>query len=70
MGKKLKHLVRWKEYIIKRNTWKKLENLGNIIELVEKFEKEIREKEIRRVQMRKQKPLNPKVERYLRKANY
>ena len=37
------------------DTWKGLENLRNMIELVEKFEKEIREEKIERVHMRKEK---------------
>jgi len=45
-----------------------LENLKNSIDLVEEFEKEIREEEIKRVQMReekrKKKALNTKVELY------
>jgi len=31
------------------DTWKGLENLGNMMDLVEDFEKEIKEEEIRRV---------------------
>ena len=46
---KLKYLFRWKEYTVKEDTWERLENLGDIIDLVENFEKEIREKEIKRV---------------------
>jgi len=45
-----------------------LENLKNSIDLVEEFEKEIREEEIKRVQIReekrKKKALNTKVELY------
>jgi len=52
---KPKYLVRWKSYIAEENTWKRLENLGNVMKLVKKFEKEIREEEIRRVYMRKEK---------------
>jgi len=52
---KPKYLVRWKGYIAEEDTWKELENLGNMIELVEKFEKEIREEKIRKVHMRKEK---------------
>ena len=37
------------------DTWKGLENLENMIELVEKFEKEIREEKIGRVHIRKEK---------------
>ena len=52
---KPKYLVRQKGYIVEKDTWKELENLGNTIDLVEKFLKEIRKKVIRRVQMRKKK---------------
>jgi len=52
--KKPKYLVRWKGYIAEENTWKELENLGNMLDLVEKFKK-IRNKEIRRIQMKKEK---------------
>jgi len=34
---------------VEEDTWEGLENLGNIIDLVKEFEKEIREEEIRRV---------------------
>jgi len=53
--RKPKYLVRWKGYMAEEDTWKRLENLANMIELVEKFEKEIRGEEIRRVHMRKEK---------------
>ena len=53
--RKPKYLVRWKGYMAEEDTWKGLENLANMIELVEKFEKEIRGEEIRRVHMRKEK---------------
>ena len=43
---KPKYLVRWKGYIAEEDTWKGLENLKNVIDLVEEFEKEIREEEI------------------------
>jgi len=39
----------------KEDTCERLENLGNVIDLVEGFEKKIREEEIRKVQMRKEK---------------
>jgi len=35
--------------MVEKDTWEELENLGNIIDLVKEFEKEIREEEIRRV---------------------
>ena len=44
---KLKYLVRWKGYIAEEDTWEGLENLKNIRDLVEEFEKEIREEEVR-----------------------
>jgi len=44
--RKLKYLVRWKGYTVKENTWKGLENLRNAMDLVEEFEKEIREEEV------------------------
>ena len=46
---KPKYLVRWKKYIAEKNTWKGLENLENVMDSAEEFEKEIREKEIRRL---------------------
>ena len=45
--RKLKYLVRWKVYIIEEDTWEELENLGNVMELVEYFKKEIREEKCR-----------------------
>ena len=33
----------------KEDTWEGLENLGNIMNLVKEFEKEIRKEEVRRV---------------------
>ena len=52
---KLKYLVRQEVYMAKEDTCERLENLGNVIDLVEGFEKKIREEEIRKVQMRKEK---------------
>ena len=67
---KPKYLVRWKGYIVKEDIWKGLENLGNIIDSVKDFEKEIREEEIKRVQLRKEKKkkkmLNLKAEVFKR----
>jgi len=40
---------------VEEDTWKGLENLGNMIDLVEEFEKETRKERIRRVHMRKEK---------------
>ena len=45
----LKYLVRQKGYTVKEDMWEGLENLGNVMDLVENFEKKIREEEIRRV---------------------
>jgi len=63
-------LVRWKGYIAEEDTWERLENLGNAIDLVEEFEKEIGGEEIRKVQMRKEKEkekvLNPEAEMFER----
>ena len=63
MRGKLKYLVRWKGYTVEKDTWKGLENLGNAMDLVEEFEKKIREEKIKKVQMRKEKKkekaLNP-----------
>jgi len=51
---------------VEKDTWERLENLGNAIDLVEEFEKEIRKEEIKRIQMRKKKrkkrALNPEAE--------
>jgi len=45
---KLKYLVRWKDYTVEEDTWKGLENLKNVRDLlVEEFEKKIREEEVR-----------------------
>ena len=44
--RKLKYLVRWKDYTAEEDTWEGLENLKNARDLVEEFEKEIREEEI------------------------
>ena len=47
-----------------------MKNLGNIIDFIKEFEKEIREEEIKRVQMRKEKRkenvLNPEAEVFKR----
>ena len=53
--------------MIEEDVWKELENLENTMKLVKEFEKEIRKKKIRRVQTRKQKLLNPKVEVFKRR---
>ena len=40
---KEKFLVRWKGYTVEEDTWESRENLENVKELVEKFEREYRE---------------------------
>ena len=45
---KMRYLVRWKEYITKEDMQKRFENLENVIDLVEEFEKKIREKKIKK----------------------
>jgi len=65
--RKPKYLVKWKEYIVNEDTCKELENLENIKKLVKKFKKKIRIEELRRVQWRKQKLLNPEA-KVLRKS--
>jgi len=47
--RKLNYLVRWKKYTAEEDTWEELENLENMMDLVEDFEKEIRKEEIRKV---------------------
>ena len=42
----MKYLVKWKEYIVKENTWEGLENLKNAMKKVEEFEKGKFEEEI------------------------
>ena len=44
---KPKYLVRWKGYTAEEDIWEGLENLKNMRNLVEEFEKEIREEEVR-----------------------
>jgi len=66
MRGKRKYLVRWRGYTVEENTWKGLKNLENTMDLVEEFEKKIRKKEIKRVQIKKEKgkerALNPEAE--------
>ena len=40
-------MARWKGYTAEEDTWEGLENLKNVRDLVEEFEKEIREEEVR-----------------------
>ena len=69
---KPKYLVRWKGYTAEENTWQGLENLKNAMNLVEEFEKEIREEKGQWIEKRKGKQkaveveLNPEVEEFKR----
>jgi len=50
---KEKFLVRWKGYTVEKDTWESRENLGNVKELVEEFEREYGEEaeELRRQEL-------------------
>ena len=48
--------------MVEEDTLENLESFENTIKLIEKFKKNIREKEIRTVQIRKEKPLNLEIE--------
>jgi len=65
---KMKYLVKWKGYTTEENTWKGVENLKNVMEKIEEFEKERFEEEIRRIRMKKGKEmkLNPEAEEFRR----
>ena len=65
---KTKYLVKWKGYMAEENTWERLENLKNVMEKVEEFEKERFEEEIQRIRMKKgkERKLNPKAEEFRR----
>jgi len=69
---KPKYLVRWKGYTAEKDTWKGLENLKNVMDLVMEFKKEIREEEIQQVEKKKGKQkvveveLNPEAEEFKR----
>ena len=65
---KTKYLVKWKGYTAEENTWEGLENLKNVMEKIEEFEKEIFEEEIWRIRMKKGKEmkLNPEAEEFRR----
>jgi len=64
--------VRWKSYTAEKDTWEGLENLKNTMDLVEEFEKKIKEEEVQQVEKRKGKQrvieveLNPEVEEFKR----
>ena len=65
---KTRYLVKWKEYTAEGNTWEGLENLKNVMEKVEEFEKGRFEEEIRRIRMKKGKEirLNPEAKEFKR----
>jgi len=46
-----RYLVQWRGYIVKEDTWEPRENLGNIQELVDRFEEKYREG-VRRIKKR------------------
>ena len=56
--------------MVEKDIWEESENPGNMMDLVENFEKKIKEEEIRRVQMRKEREkeraLNLKAEVFKR----
>ena len=59
---KTKYLVKWKGYTAEENTWEGLENLKNVGEKIEEFEKERFEEEIRRIRMKKGKEMKLNLE--------
>ena len=59
---KTKYLVKWKEYMVKENTWEELENLKNVREKIEEFEKGRFEEEIRIIRMKKGKEIKLNLE--------
>lgn len=52
--RKEKYLVHWKGCIVETNTQKRKENLGNVIDLVEKFKQEYGQGMERREIMKRQ----------------
>ena len=66
---KTRYLVKWKGYMAEGNIWEGLENLKNVMEKVEEFEKGRFEEEIRRIRMKKEKEmrLNPEAEEFKRR---
>ena len=59
---KTKYLVKWKEYMAEENTWEELENLKNVREKIEEFEKGRFEEEIRIIRMKKGKEIKLNLE--------
>jgi len=59
---KTKYLVKWKGYTAEENTWEGLENLKNVMEKVEEFEKGRFEEEIWRIRMKKGKEMKLNLE--------
>ena len=59
---KTKYLVKWKEYTAEENTWEGLENLKNVMEKIEEFEKGRFEEEIWRIRMKKGKEMKLNLE--------
>jgi len=60
--------VKWKGYTVEENMWEGLENLKNVREKIEEFEKGIFEEEMQRIRVKKGKEikLNPEVEEFKR----
>ena len=63
---KMKYLVKWKGYTAERNTWERLENLKNMMEKVEEFERGRFEEKIQRIQKGREIKLNPEAEEFKR----
>jgi len=65
---KTRYLVKWKEYTAEENIWEGLENLKNVGEKIEEFEKGRFEEEIWRIKIKKGKEikLNPEAEEFRR----
>ena len=65
---KTKYLVKWKGYTTEENIWEELENLKNVMEKIEEFEKGRFEEGLWRIRMKKGKEmkLNLEVEKFRR----
>ena len=50
---KIRYFMKWKEYTAEENTWEGLENLKNVREKIEEFEKGRFEEEIQRIRVKK-----------------